>query len=390
MRLDKMKTCFIIISMSIILCCAIGCISPQTHNDEKLSYIVWDSLENTDFLVEPYTSLEFVKLETNGNCVINEIYKIEVDDSLIFIEDYMQRLYLFHDDGRFVCRIGSKGGANNEYVTMFDFVLNRENKQVYIIDSSKGEIVVYDYNGRHLGNKHFDPTTLSHSVKVALVDDDSFATINFNSPDEKSNFSIWDTESQRVTDYIEYISVGNIRSHSEVGRMTYQSSSLLMCAELSDTIYTCNNRIIHPLYVFQSLAKHSTKNDIQESVYDFGSQAASKLLKDGFSSGIINLYATEQIISFQCRANDGFYRIFYNTETKKGYKFDMTKNLDAVNTALWNFLKTSSSKAFVCALPVGDFISKEKVRKSYPELNDLLANSKDEDNPILAFFIVSE
>ena len=385
-----MKTCSVILSMLLVLCCTVSCTSPQIHNDDKLSYILWDSLENNDFLVEPYTSPKFVKLETNNNCVLNEIAKIEVDDSLIFIEDYMQRLYLFHDDGRFVCRIGSKGGANNEYVTMFDFVLNRANKQVYIVDSSKGNVVVYDYNGRHLGNKHFDPVTLSHSVKVAFVDDDSFATINFNSPDEKSNFSIWDTGSQHVTDYIEYISVGNIRSHSEVGRMTYQSSNLLMCAELSDTIYTCNNGAIYPLYVFQSSAKHSTKDDIQGKVYDFGSQAASELLKNGFSSGIINLYATEQIISFQCRVNDGVYRIFYNTKTKKGYKFDMTKNLDAVNTTLWNFLRTSSSSAFICALPVGDFISKEKVRKSYPELNDLLTNTKDEDNPILAFFTVSE
>jgi len=390
MRVDKMKTCSVIFSMSIILYCAISCTPTQIYRDEKLSYIVWDSLENTDFLVEPYTSLEFVKLETNDNCVLNEISKIEVDDSLIFIADYMQRLYLFHDDGSFVCRIGSKGGANNEYVTMFDFILNREKKQVYVVDSSKGEVVVYDYNGRHLENKHFDPTALSHSVKVALVDDNSFATINFNSPDEKSNFTIWDTESQRVTDYIEYISIGNVRSHNEVGRMTYQSSKLLLCAELSDTIYTCNDRTIKPLYVFQGLGRHSTKDDIQDGVYDFGSQAASKLLEEGFSSGITSLYATERIISFQCRTSDGFYRIFYNTETKRGYKFDMTKNLDAVNTTLWNFLKTSSSKAFVCALPVGDLSSKEKVRKSYPELNDLLANSKDEDNPILAFFTVLE
>lgn len=390
MRLDKMKTRSIIFSMSIILYCTICCTAPQIHNEEKLSYIVWDSLDNKDFLVEPYTSLEFVKLETNDNCVLNEISKIEVDDSLIFIEDYMQRLYLFHNDGKFVCRIGTKGGANNEYITMFDFVLNRENKQVYIVDTSKGEIIVYDYSGRHLGNKHFDPATLSHSTKVALVDDNIFTTINFNSPDEKSNFSIWDMNSQCVTDYIEYISIGNIRSHSEVGRMTYQSSNLLMCAELSDTIYTYNNRTIRPLYVFQSLAKHPTKDDIKNNIYDFGSQAASKLLKEGFSSGISNLHATKQIIFFQCKTDDGFYRIFYNTETKKGYKHDMTKNLDAVNTALWNYLMTSSSKAFICALPVGEFTPKENIRKSYPELNNLLTNSKDEDNPILAFFNVSE
>lgn len=104
-----MKKFIHILYAIIALCLTLSCTQSKIKNDEKLLYVVWDSLKNADFLVEPYTSLEFVKLETNDNCIINDIAKIELDDSLIFIEDYMQRLYSFHRNGKFLCRIGEKG-----------------------------------------------------------------------------------------------------------------------------------------------------------------------------------------------------------------------------------------------------------------------------------------
>lgn len=384
-----MKKFIHILYAIIALCLTLSCTQSKIKNDEKLLYVVWDSLKNADFLVEPYTSLEFVKLETNDNCIINDIAKIELDDSLIFIEDYMQRLYSFHRNGKFLCRIGEKGGADNEYVTMFDFVLNRKEKQVYIVDSSSGKIVIYDYCGKYLGNKRFDSAALSHSVKTAFVDDECLATINFNSPDERYNFSIFDIESSRVKNCVEYLSTGNIRYHNEEGRTTLLSSNLLLCAELSDTIYVCANREICPMYVFQGFAKHATQDDIKQDKYDFGAQAASQLLNDGFSAGIDNLYATNKVLHFQCQSKDGFYRIFYDTETKEGYKYDITKDLDSDNSLLWNYLKASCSDAFVCSLPVCYFLSNTHTRKTYPKLDELLDKSKDEDNPILAFFIAS-
>ena len=174
---------------------------------EKLSYIDWDTLEYEDYLKEPHTSISFIKLETNDNCIINEIKKVEIDDSLIFIQDYMQRLFLFQKDGRFVRKIGEKGGAENEYVTLFDFVLNRRQKQLYLVDSSKGKILIFNYDGNYLGSKDIETHALSHFVKVAFVDDDCLATVNYNSPDEKHNFSLFDIESQHATDYIGYISI---------------------------------------------------------------------------------------------------------------------------------------------------------------------------------------
>lgn len=380
---------YLLYSMGVLYF-TLSCTSSKINPKDDISYIVWDSLENTDFLAEPYTSLEFVKLETNDNCILNDIAKIEIDDSLVFVEDYMQRLYLFYKNGSFVCRIGEKGGAEGEYVTMFDFVLNREKKQVYIVDSAKGEIVLYDYYGKYLGSKSFAPSAISHSVKTAFVDANCLITVNFNSPDEKFNFSIFDIESGSTTNYIEYLSIGKFRSHNDVGRTTLLSSNLLCIAELSDTIYVCNNREICPRYVLQSFAKHATKDNIDQNRYDFGSQASSQLLHQGYSAGIVNLYATNRILHFQCRSKDGFFRIFFDTKTTRGYKYDITRDLDGDNTILWNFLKASSSDAFVCALPVGDFFSKAHVRKKYSKLNYLLNNSRDEDNPILAFFSVSE
>lgn len=369
---------------------ASGCTAPPVNDDEDLSHIAWDSLENKDLLSETHVAVDFVKLETSDKCILNDIAKIEVDDSLLFIEDYMQRLYLFSKSGRFLYKIGTKGGAENEYVTLFDFILNREKKQVYIVDSTKEKLLVYDYKGRYIENRSIGNSLLSNSTMVAFADENHLVTINFNSPEERTNFSVIDIPSKTITNYVEYISIGNLRSSDSDGRTTYHLSNLLMCAQLSDTIYTYRDEAIKPLYVFQNGMRHATKDDINKGQYDFGVQASADILAKGISTGITDLHATDKIIYFMCRTKNELYRIFYDSGKNKGYKFDMTKNKDAAHNTLWNCLKTSSHDAFICALPVNDFFFREKVRCSYPELDSILNLSKEEDNPILAFFDVVE
>ena len=367
-----------------------GCTLPPVNNEGDLSHIAWDSLETRNLLSEPHVAIDFVKLETNDKCALNDIAKIEVDDSLLFIEDYMQRLYLFSRSGQFLCKIGTKGGAENEYVTLFDFILNRKKKLVYIVDCTKEKLLVYDYKGRYIENKSIGNSHLSNSTMVAYADENHLVSINFNSPQERTNFSLIDISSKTITNYVEYLSIGNLRSSDTGGRTTYHLSNLLMCAQLSDTIYTYQDETIKPLYVFHNEMRHATKDDINKEQYDFGLQPSADLLAKGISAGITDLYATDRVIYFRSRTKNGVYRIFYNTEKSKGYKFDMTKNLDAAHNALWNCLKSSSHDAFICNLPVNDFFFRKEVRCSYPELDSILNISKEDDNPILAFFDVIE
>ena len=225
---------------------ASGCTAPPVNDDEDLSHIAWDSLENKDLLSETHVAGDFVKLETNDKCILNDIAKIEGDDSLLFIEDYMQRLYLFSKSGRFLYKIGTKGGAENEYVTLFDFILNREKKQVYIVDSTKEKLLVFDYRGRYIENRSIGNSLLSNSTMVAFADENHLVTIKFNSPEEKTNFSVIDIPSKTITNYVEYISIGNLRSSDSDGRTTYHLSYLLMCAQLSDTNYSYWDEAIKP------------------------------------------------------------------------------------------------------------------------------------------------
>lgn len=363
-----------------------SCNFSQINKDEDITCINWDSLKDADYLQHPYTQIHFVKLETNENCILNEVEKIETDDSLIFIEDNMQRLYVFNIEGTYVRKIGNKGGSENEYITLFDFVLNRADKKLYIVDGSRARVLTFNYCGDYLGYKDICEESLSDAVKLVYADERNLVTLNFNSPDERFNFSVVDLKHKRVTNQIEYLSVGKNRYHSDKGRSTYHSPEILVCAELSDTIYSLEKEKITPKYVFQGITRHATKDDIDDGVYEFGIQACNDLLGKGISPGIDNLYGTDNILYFQYKTRDGYYRIFYNTCTKAGCKFDMTKELDAANNLLWNYLITASNDAFLCVLPIGDFLDAEGVRKSYVKLDSLLKKSNEEDNPIIAYF----
>lgn len=373
---------------STILIFLSGCTSSQYENE--ITYINWDSLKNSDVLSESCMNATFVKLETNSDCVLNDIVKVEVDDSLLFIIDSMERLYVFDKDGTFIRKIGTKGGAENEYVTLLDFVLNREKKQVYLVDIAKGKILSYNYQGEYLGSETVEGTVFSNSTGVAFIDDKHLATINFNGPTQRSNFSIVDIETQKRAEFVEYISIGKETSFCSEGRISQNSSGLLLTAEFSDTIYSCSCNNVFPKFVFQGPLKHTTKSDVKQDYYDFSMYPKEDLLKRGFSVGINNLFCTENIVHFTYNTPDGYYRVFYDIRNNRGYKHNILQDQGNLSNRIWNNIISSSEDAFICVLSIGEFLPDGELQERDTQLDELLKVSTYHDNPIIAFLQIRE
>lgn len=373
----------------ICLLCVITIFIVCSCGDERqivdISHIEWSSLKDIDILSDSATEVQFVRLETSEDCILNEIEKIEVDDSLLFIEDNTQRIYVFNCNGEYLNRIGDKGGAKNEYVTLFDYVLDRNNKVVYLIDISKSQIISFDYHGRYINNKDIQNDLLTHVSELDFTARNCLLSVNNNGPESVYNFSVIKMgDRPNKDDYVPYISVGKWNSEDK-RRMTRHKDDVLLVAELSDTIYTCHNGSLEPLYLFDGLYRHASSQDITEE-YEIGLQASTRLLNNHISAGIQNINATNEFIYFTYHTVDGDYRIFYNVGNHQGCKFDYTKDLDCADTYIWNYFMGSSDDAFICVLPVMELTDAPNVLHAYPELGTLLNGSVDSDNPILVFY----
>jgi hypothetical protein len=91
------------------------------------------------------SKLEYIPLETDSECLIERVSNVFVTDSFIFVSDY-DRLLLFDINGNYIRQIGTKGRGPGEYTSVGDFIIDNEQREIYILSSRM--VLVYDFEGR--------------------------------------------------------------------------------------------------------------------------------------------------------------------------------------------------------------------------------------------------
>ena len=146
----------IIILFSVVLLFS-GC---SKHKKEKT-----DSIPVPVITLEPKSNqpkidlndiaknLSFIRLETKTDCLLDEIIsKVEIFNNRVFIFStlkMMNAVYCFDLQGKFLFQVGSKGQGPGEYISLIDFVLDKENKCLWLGDSFN-KILKYDLDGNFI------------------------------------------------------------------------------------------------------------------------------------------------------------------------------------------------------------------------------------------------
>ena len=376
------RTAIVAMLLSYIL---VSCESTVSKNTFVKQYIYKDSLTICETMDELPYSVRFVKLNTSGQCILSDIKKIETDGANIFIEDFEERVYRFDTGGRFQNKIGTKGGSQNEYVSLSDFYLDKKNQLVCIMDLSKGKLLRYDYNGRFLSSQSVNTELMNSPAGIASVSEHELIAINCNGPGEKYQYSLVDVDKAVSRQVLPYAIISEQRSVQENGKMAQNSSCTYMLSFLSDTIYAYSKGKLVAEYLFVPDEPHFDKKDVQGKTFQTCFDAEQTIRNRSISTGIKSLYATDTHLFFAYATKDSYYRVFFNHKTNKGYIYDVRKNLGDVGNIIWNNVMASSEQAFIGVMPIGEYASNEMLKNKYPTLSELLSQSDVSDNPIITF-----
>lgn len=94
--------------------------------------------------------LEYIPLETKQECLVGEIYHLELTTDFIFV-GVRDKILQFDRKGKFVRQIGSRGRGPGEYMGGTVFCADQKNGMIYI---SKGggtyEILKYNFKGEYI------------------------------------------------------------------------------------------------------------------------------------------------------------------------------------------------------------------------------------------------
>jgi len=90
--------------------------------------------------------LQYIPLETKPECSIGKVYKVESNESYIFVNSF-QKLFQFDKNGTFIRQIGTQGRGPGEYLSVQDFCIDNRKKEVLII--STGRLMTFGFDGKY-------------------------------------------------------------------------------------------------------------------------------------------------------------------------------------------------------------------------------------------------
>jgi hypothetical protein len=87
---------------------------------------------------------------SSADVILGRIEKVERKDTLFFIQDNLDNLYIFGSTGDFVGLVGKKGRGPTEYLEITDFAINPFKNEIAVLDGAFRAILFYDTNGQFL------------------------------------------------------------------------------------------------------------------------------------------------------------------------------------------------------------------------------------------------
>jgi hypothetical protein len=100
-----------------------------------------------------FKNIRTIILKENDDVVIGGIDGIQVVDNYIFVLDRFKakKLFVFDKEGNFIRQIGQIGVGPGEYLSIVDFCIDKEKREVYILDRDGIKIRKYNLDtGKHI------------------------------------------------------------------------------------------------------------------------------------------------------------------------------------------------------------------------------------------------
>lgn len=363
-----------------------SCSQPQKYATEQEWMeipLCLNQKENVIGMSEFVESIHYVALETTSDCLLGNIDKMIITEHGEYVMVDMNKaksIYVFDENGRFKCRIGSRGQGPNEYMSLTD-VSYYENK-VYVWDSASEKILEYGLDNSFVASYSFTHTAYS----MACIGDGKFAfgcdyvhNAELLSDDGYPSLMLFDALTKEITPLIHF--------DKNVSSLGYMATLNNLCGNnfylpLNDTIYQVGKDGLRRKRVL------SYKDDYKERRDDYvkeskrrqltSDDAMNSFFKGGYPH-LITYFGNGNFDLLFLRMNDYLYYGFYDSNTKtykeaSSQKYPIKNDLDGVADFIPRFVK--DNYIFTLTEP-------SKLLEYKPALAEKMGIEED-GNPIIA------
>lgn len=190
-------------------------------------------------------------------------------------------------------------------------------------------------------------------------------------------------------EYLPYCATGFLNLVFKDQKVACNKTDCYAVTYLSDTVYQYTSKdSFCPKYIFNSSLKHVESNTFKEvNSFEIAFEAATLIKKKGFSPGILELYATDELLYFPYYLGIDEYKIYWNIKKQKGYYTKNYINMDPVKCT--DNIIASTNDALIRAIPSEELLNaRDKYEYTSAEI-EILKKIKEEDNPVLVFYFTN-
>jgi hypothetical protein len=366
---------FLIALLSVLISCNRKAQDFQLLNP-NLIHICFDSLKQKNILNEHINECCFVKLQTDENCLMNGIVKMDFDDNKIFIKDINTKIFVFDENGNFLNRIGKIGPGPDEQLSIDNFCLDKINKTVNVFDVYKSMICKYSYSGKLLTRLKVDADIFKDVSNMTMAEDGNIILSIRNRHTNLHNYILVESPHyDKIKKFIPFIATGEI-GLAGFSAISQCRNDIYFTTLLSDTIFKYDNKTktILPDIVYKGKFRPLTRKDITNSKVNDISEVFNVVRKDNLSLGILSLYVNDKYIFFQVQ---GGYNIFWDRYSNTGsYCHNCSYGIISAN-----------ENYFVSVMDAEEILAGNW--DNVPQLKALAKQTAFDDNPILVFYNIN-
>jgi hypothetical protein len=365
-----------------------SCVQSAKKQDDIL-IVDFNQKQNAD-VSNDMLETDFVKLETNENCLIHKnIRQIESFDNKIFILSggESSSLLVFDRSGKFITSTGRMGNGPGEYIIVTSFSIDRRRNIISVMDAAQKKILNYSTENYEFVSEYRIPNQTCLCFEYLDEDKIVWNNIGVGEDNAEWNYTVTDIDQKYINRYVkkEFITgyhtgpLKNLYQYNDglYAYPAYQSVSL---------VYRLTENGAVPVYQLQ-FGKHSLPSI--DYLKGISAKNANFLVTLGQSDYIytFSVFETEKTL-YACYLISGTWHVgIYSKSDGKTYCYTVKKFQDILKTgSAEKILGVINDYAVVALHPFELIEMKENGYKFPQKLQDLLNESKDDDNSILCLF----
>lgn len=336
---------------------------------------------------------DFRIVELSKDVPLSSISKIAIEDSLIFFCSN-ECLYSFHMDGSFNTTYGMQGRAGNEYINLSAYYVDKDTKQVCIIDDYSGKLLYYGYDGSFIRKQELEALTRNTSMlyDVRLLPDGRLFAHNRIYNDSRLLFSIIDLKSGSITGFKSVLfSTANTAEYCGEHLCNLFDGHLYYLLPFDPNIYLLDGDKETVLREIPGVENVPTEKEL-EGITDYNFFTGFNMYNEGRFAGFSGVYETDSLIFLNELELLNYYIIDKNSGKQKRYQYSLD---DDFKTLPIKSIKATYKDWLIGVIDPMNLIQMFEDMPKNPsdpylkKLRDTADKTTIESNPVLLFYKIS-